>query len=535
MSGASKLTSRRPRTSKVYCLQKPRGQLHDRVQAVGPEHFGILCFDCAKGSSKFMLADFYARTLIEPTTVAHTRGDLQATIDRLRQVMTQHDLRDVVVAVERTGEYHRPVQRAFRQAHYDVRLVHPYATKHYRQPADPGNKTDNTDLAAIFRVTLNGFGLVDPVWPDDYQQLQLLRRYRRDLVNKSTELRCQIREKLHAAMPGYAEALSLGHFWDSSTGMFLARRTGSAEAVRQAGADGLGRLLQDARVRCLKSSIDKLIAWAHDAPPAHPQSACLHTIISALDDDRLEKTRQIRVLERQLASFVVRTPYLLLLAIPGINIICAADLAGEMGPIHLYPAPNHITGRAGLMPCRYQSDRVDVHGPLRRAGNRRLRAALMQCADNLIRHNDYYRARAARWQSAGKDPRWIRVKIAKCFSRLVFAMLTTGEVLRHPCCQSRHYVLGKLLEFHTEHGTPTELFRQDMLLACERLPKNCLTGEAQTLNHQLNQLARKRGPHPLADLITIVLARVRLRQLQSETMRSEDPNTHAQTEEPTTP
>jgi hypothetical protein len=26
--------------------------------------------------------------------------------------------------------------------------MHPYATKQYRQPADPGNKTDDTDLSA---------------------------------------------------------------------------------------------------------------------------------------------------------------------------------------------------------------------------------------------------------------------------------------------------------------------------------------------------------------------------------------------------
>src|SRR5229473_769722 len=40
---------------------KSRGVLHPRVQQVGPEHFGIICFDCHKVSSKFLLADFYGR------------------------------------------------------------------------------------------------------------------------------------------------------------------------------------------------------------------------------------------------------------------------------------------------------------------------------------------------------------------------------------------------------------------------------------------------------------------------------------------
>src|SRR5215475_11244511 len=103
-----------------------------------------------------------------------------------------------------------------------------------------------------------------------------------------------------------------------------------------------------------------------------------------------------------LAGGVVQTPYVLLLAIPGINVVTIADLAGELGPISLYLNANAITGRAGLMPSRYQSDQVDcANGPLRRRGNRRLRAVLMQTADNLIQCNHYFRARAEQWTRAG--------------------------------------------------------------------------------------------------------------------------------------
>ena len=81
-------------------------------------------------------------------------------IDRVRAALTEHGLRDLVVAIERTGRYHRPVQDAFRRAAFDTRLVHPFAAKQFRQPADPDNKTDDTDLAGIFRAAVNGFGLL---------------------------------------------------------------------------------------------------------------------------------------------------------------------------------------------------------------------------------------------------------------------------------------------------------------------------------------------------------------------------------------
>jgi hypothetical protein len=50
---------------------KPRGLLHPRVQQVGPDHFGIVCFDPAKARSKFFLADFYGCVLIPATRVDH--------------------------------------------------------------------------------------------------------------------------------------------------------------------------------------------------------------------------------------------------------------------------------------------------------------------------------------------------------------------------------------------------------------------------------------------------------------------------------
>jgi hypothetical protein len=109
-------TPRPAKANKPFVLQKPNGQILPRVRQVGPEHFGIVAVDCAKARSRYFLADFYGRALLEPATVRHHRGDFQAAIDRIRQAIRRHDLRDLVVAIERTGEYHRPVQHAFRQA-----------------------------------------------------------------------------------------------------------------------------------------------------------------------------------------------------------------------------------------------------------------------------------------------------------------------------------------------------------------------------------------------------------------------------------
>jgi len=203
-----------------------------RVQAVGPEHFGILCVDCAKARSKIMLADFYGRVLIEPTTVTHDQFGLDAAVQSVRDAAARHVLKDLIIVIERTGSYHRVIQRAFTKAGFEVRIIHPFATKQYRQPANPGNKTDDTDLAAIHRGAVNGFGLLEHEPNPVYVSLQMLARHRRNLVRKKVAVQQRMLEYLDAYMPGYSRCVS--DLFESEIALWVASNLGSAEAIVQA-------------------------------------------------------------------------------------------------------------------------------------------------------------------------------------------------------------------------------------------------------------------------------------------------------------
>src|SRR5438067_3568594 len=249
-------SARRPMAS----VGKPRGVLHPRVQQVGPEHFGIVCFDCAKVRSKFLLADFYGGVLLPPTIVSHLRPDLDAAVAQIRGAFAQHQLRDGVVAIERTGRYHRVVQRAFMAAGFETRILHPFVTKQYRQPVDPGNKTDDTDLTAIHRATVTGCALLEATRDEAWATLQLVIRHRRDLVHKGAALNCQIREHLEAALPGYAACFD--KLWESAVPWHLLRHFPTAEQLRAAGVTTLCHSLRQAGIRFQQRTLQAVLDWA---------------------------------------------------------------------------------------------------------------------------------------------------------------------------------------------------------------------------------------------------------------------------------
>ncbi len=503
--------------STTSSLGKPRGVLHPRVQQVGPEHFGIVCFDCAKARSKFLLADFYGRVIIPPTIVAHNRTDLDAAVAQVRQAFDNAQLRDGLVAIERTGRYHRIVQRSFAAAGFETRILHPFVTKQYRQPVDPGNKTDDTDLAAIHRATVTGCALVEATRDEAWTTLLLLIRQRRDLVRKGAALNCQIRDHLEAALPGFAACFD--KLWESPIPWHLLRHFGSAEQLRNAGVTTLCQSLQQAGIRFQRRTIESVFDWASQA--ASGDVAAAHHRRIALDyyRDRLQKSQEIKALEGDIAGRLVQTPYVLLLSFPGINVVSAADFAGEAGPIDHYANSKSITGRAGLRPSRYQSDKVDkVNGPLVRHCNRSLRAAILCIADNLIVCNHHFQALANQWAAQGKDPRHTRVKIALRFCRIAFQMVAGRQVFRHPCIQGRHYILDKPSAFHREHGTGmTELLR-DLQAAVAQVPAREHAVEAKPLAEELQRIheGHRRGPQPLGDILPMVLARLGVGVVKSE-------------------
>jgi transposase len=506
-------STRRPVTS----VGKPRGVLHPRVQQVGPEHFGIVCVDCAKARSKFLLADFYGRILIPPTEVAHNRPDLDAAVTQVRQAFATNDIRDGLVAIERTGRYHRLVQRTFAAAGFETRILHPFTTKQYRQPVDPGNKTDDTDLAAIHRATVTGCALLEATRDEAWTTLQLVIRHRRDLVRKGAALHCQIRDHLEAALPGFAACFD--KLWDSPIPWHLLQHFPSAAQLGAAGVTAIGQSLREAGIRFQRRTLQAVCDWAQQAAPGDIAADQHLRIARALYDDRQQKSQEIQALEREIAGRLAQTPYILLLSFPGINVVSAADFAGEMGPIEHYANAKAITGRAGLRPSRYQSDQTDkANGPLVRNCNRALRAAILGIADNLIVCNHHFQALATQWLAHGKDPRDTRVKVGVRFCRIGFQMVAGRQVFRHPSIQGRHYLLDKLTAFHREHDTGMAEVLRDLQAALAHLPPKEYAAEARPLHEELEKIqqGRRRGPQPLGDILPLVLARLGVGVVQSE-------------------
>jgi transposase len=489
-------------------IGKPTGQIQQRVEAVGPEHFGIVSVDCAKRRSKWMLCNFYGKVLVEPATVEHTAGGLRLMTQLAAEACRTEGVTDAIVAVEMTGIYHKPVQRAFRKAGFDTRIVHPFASNHYRRPLHPDQKTDDHDLEAIFHAAVKGYGLATLPSGEVYQSLQALSRHRHNLVKQRSRLMVQIRRLLHQTMPGFADQFDDDKLFQKSIALPVVLAFSSPEAIRKAGVAGLESCLTKTKVRFQTRTIERIVAWAGVAAEPSELAEMYTRQWQQLNEVRRLLEQQITAAEREMAGFLVKTPYVLLLSVTGINVVSAARLAGEAGPIEHYASARALNGRAGLYPSRYQSDEVDhAGGALVRHGNRQLRGAAMLVAENLIKCHPYYRGLSALWAQQNVDPRDRRCRTANRAMRMVFQLVGGRQVWRGRGVDCE-CLLAKLQEFHRVHQTPIVQAIRDLNEAFVWLPKSAYAAEASALRESRRRKCR--GPQPIGDLMISLLIRLGL-------------------------
>ena len=103
-------------------------------------------------------------------------------------------------------------------------------------------------------------------------------------------------------------------------------------------------------MRYQRRTLKKILDWANGIDSTTEYSEMYHTILVHLDDERCGRLQHIAKLEQEMASFLVRTAYVVLLSIPGVSIVTAAEFAGEMGPITNYANDQAITVAPGSIP-----------------------------------------------------------------------------------------------------------------------------------------------------------------------------------------
>jgi transposase len=223
---------------------------------------------------------------------------------------------------------------------WDVRLAHPGYARRLKQSPDKSDHDDAELLADLVRVKY-----LPEVWlaPTETRQLRRLVRYRQQLKRNRVEIKLQIRALLREerlAPPASA--------WTKAWRAWLDEAP-LEPATRWILAEQLARLAEiDARMKRVAEELQRATA----GQPTKEQ---------------LEQHR-------------------------GVGFVTAVTLAAEIGDFRRFRSGKQLARYCGVTPCNASTGRRQADAGLVRAGNRELRAVLIEAAHRLAQHDPKWRA-----------------------------------------------------------------------------------------------------------------------------------------------
>ena len=155
--------------------------------------------------------------------------------------------------------------------------------------------------------------------------------------------------------------------------------------------------------------------------------ASISASIDALDS---ELSRMKEAIEGLFTGGVLQKQRDLLTSIPGVGILTAARILGEMPNIAAFRNSKAVAAFAGLSPKHYESGSIRWASRLSKSGNANLRRALYFPAVTAIRYNPIFQAFADRMKAAGKSNMTIIAAVMRKLLVLGYALLEIWNAFR---------------------------------------------------------------------------------------------------------
>lgn len=427
-----------------------------------PDQLVIMAIDTAKSKPKARTFDYFVEPLGESFFFTPDERGTQQLLSVANETLKKTGKTQVIFGIENTGHYHQPIVAALRAQGSLIFPINAATTKEERRSMLDYSKTDDLDLFAIASAVAAGKVLFCQEQSLEEMHLQFLTRNRNSLVKE----RARYYESLHTLMDHYWPFIQgvpdvingtptinsiFDATWTRQSLSFLRHVNTPGQAINL-GETGLNVLSKEKKLSLGQRRIKLILRSAELAPKVAP--CLLQRYVDHLGDllDNISQlSQQIETMERTIEEILAGTQGVLLLSVPQIGLVTAAEFMAEIGlKLSQYTSASAIIKLAGTNPV--PNDSGNHHGQMRisRQGNKNLRSLDYMIGRNLTqgRGNLYFKAFAERLK--GKHPKAVRIATGNKFMRVAFAMLTNKTLFAPPGWQGASLTMNPLAKFRPE-------------------------------------------------------------------------------------
>ncbi len=412
-----------------------RSQFAQELRGANLEKVLIVPIDAAKVLQKSMILNYFGEVIESPFSFVVNQSGMNLLIEKIEEAKHSCQAERVFIGIEATGHYYEDIVRILTNKGHSVHIINPASTHEERKQHLTYTKTDDIDLYLIAEVLIGNKATNAKLTTGVYKQLQFLTRARRSEVNKRSRIKVEIRtlhDNIWREFQGYSVLENgkvktkkiFSDFWGKAS-LHLLTYFPHASQVIELGELGLRRLSKEHNLKLRNTVIEKLLCAASESvsKPLSELSSELFLLNQKLKDYEWH-TQNIEKYEKEIERIFINTDGLLLLTVPGIGLITAAEIYCEMGDLTNYTSASQLIKKAGTNPTIKQSGKSEgYYGRISKQGNANLRRVVYNAGRTLSVHNDALKPFYTRLKEKGKKAGKIYIAMGNKFLKIAFSML----------------------------------------------------------------------------------------------------------------
>ena len=333
---------------------------------------------------------------------------------------------DTIFVMESTGRYHMNLCHFLKSKGLEVCVENPMKIKNYVKSITlRKTKTDSADALSIARYGLANYDRIHREKRAMDDEVRSIARRRQEVAEDIARAKTQLKSDLALAWP---EILAADVFTASMLS-FLSQFASPDEVLAANDKDLIAALLVNNRGRAPETSTEDIKGYAIGSIGAPGYAD--------LVKDSAEKILYLEKRDKALTKALVdheknvhEKEMEILQSIPGVGEISAAHFMAEVEDISRFATYQKLIAYMGTDPSIYQSGESCSKGHITKHGNRSLRKYVYIMAQRAIIYSEFFRAYYDKKKNEGFSHRKAMVAVMNKLTKIIFTLLTRGEMYK---------------------------------------------------------------------------------------------------------
>ena len=395
---------------------------------------GYLGCDVSKGMSNFVLEDSRGKTLVTNFQLDDNREGHKILYELIASWKKEFKIKKLVIGLESTGGYENNWYKGLRAKSKELKLevfrINPKRIYHESKTEGQRTITDGVSAHVIASYMRKNYGQRDLTKQrleqtnDDYASYRSHHKYIQQLIGQKTRLKNILEKLIYNYMP---ELLSIKGEKYPIWFLEMLIKYPSKEDLLSVGTEGFKE------IKHLSLAKAERIRKAMQASVGANSDRLSRLSIKEISQDILELSKKVKRLKQGLVDVMLEKEIEkenigIISSINGIGADTAVGIILEIGEIGRFEKARNLVAYFGINPTLKQSGDKSYKTKMSKDGSSNARAILYMAAENVVRHNDYFKSFYHKQRVKGKTHRSAIGVVMSKLTRIIFGMLKNQQV-----------------------------------------------------------------------------------------------------------